>query len=876
LTRVINIFLTILLICIIVPSSAAQVELDQGVSITTQKMPLKDVLWRLGEQSDIPIVFKDSDISDKLVTIEIKDEPIWKVLNEIFYQTPNYYRLIDGQIYIFSDGDQNQILNGYVEDATTGERLIGASIFNIPSIAGTTTNNFGFFSLERKSRDSLAKVTYIGYQAAYIDLSVISAKAMIIKLVPDNNLPEIVISGKETDESSLSLPSDQNLLNVFPLDQQTSVGGEADIIRMINQLPGTTTGTDGIGGLHVRGGNADQNLVMLDGVPIYNPYHSLGLFSIFDENTMSTVSYLKGGFPARFGGRISSVLDVRLKDGNFKKFKAVAGVGLLNSKLLLEGPIIRDKLSFMVSGRATHISPILQRADVKEQLLQTDQGSLSYGYQDFVGKITYSPSSSDRFYLSYYSGRDRFDKSIENDSTDIFSSAAISSSQNLDWGNQLGVLRWNHQYSSNLFSHLTMTYSRFTFDSSDARSATYYTDDTFTEIETVSIDSEYLSDIEKRTARLVYEYIPSNNHYISTGFLYALHNYKPGIAVTEDIIETPINTVRLTSSEINFFVEDEWKISRTLRANIGLFTSIFSIDQQRYNSLEPRLSLRWKASPKWIFGTSASRVSQNLHVLSRTGSGFPTDLWVPSTSKVKPQSALVFDLDAEHKITKKLTATGSIYYKDMSNIISYTEDIEFGSSSDLINSENWEENVTVGTGRARGAELQLQYRSKKWSGTASYHLAQSDRQFELINRGRRYPFRYEHRKKLLLAWSYNLSSKWHVNSTWSYNTGTFSNVPLNKWQYIRQDGNFDFFYYELGDKNSFKLPDYHRLDLSATYDNPTSWGALKVNFGVYNVYNRKNIFYISSQYSPTTDDISYKGISIIPILPYLSLQATIQ
>lgn len=850
--------------------------MNQIITLEVENKPLDDVLWQLSELIDVPMSFSSRDIQDELISANFISKSLEHVLNEVLSGTNNYFNFINGQLYILKNPLDNFTLSGYIEDANTGERLIGATVYNLPSYIGSATNNFGFFSLKGDVRDTSAVITYIGYKPYEVDFRTISGSSQIIKLMPDNDLPEITISGENLVQSKLVLKSNKNLIKVHDLAKVSSVGGEFDIMRLIYQLPGATTGTDGLGGLHVRGGNADQNLIKLDGVQIYNPYHSFGLFSIFDNNTMSSVNYLKGAFPARFGGRLSSVLDVRLKDGNNKSFASKLSVGLLATRAMIEGPIVEDKLSFMINVRHTHFDPIFKKDSWRERLLGPGDSELGYLFGDVVSKVTYTPTANDRIYLSYYGGNDSYNKSTTEIDSFLFDTQ-VKDSQVFDWGNKLFVTRWNHQCNKNLFSNITLNYSKFNFISEE-RSEYILGELISLSEDTLVVSSNYNSNIEKFTAKIDLEYLPNSNHFLRGGITYADNRYKPGISVVRGIqTDMPIEGTPLNSKEVNAYIEDEWQVNSALSANFGVFSSIFKTDNNTYYSIEPRLALIWKPTPKMMLGASANRVSQNLHVLSREGAGFPTDLWVPSTDIVKPQSAFIADVSMDYMFPNIAEVSLSSYYKKMNNIISYREVLEFGTlgSGSLLTSDNWQQNVTPGEGFAKGFEVSIQRNKTDYSLNISYSLSDSDRKFDLVNGGEKYPFTFEHRHKLSINYSKVMTKRWRADLSWNYNSGSFVNIPISKWQYIRQNGRPDYFYYDIGEKNSFRLPAYHRFDFAFTYAKPTAYGEFKLVFGVYNLYNRKNTYTINAEFLANETKLIYNNVSIIPILPYFNMQFSI-
>ena len=874
-----------LLISMAVSPMYGQENLETPLTVSFKDITREDALWKLGEISQFAVTYNNEDIPDTRVTLDFKNSPLKNILQELLSSTDLLFDLTDGQIIIYKNPYRKVNFNGYVEDRETGERLIGANVYGSESLKGTTSNIFGFFSLSLSTRNKTITVSYLGYESEQIFINGKNDYPTTITLSPQATLPEIIVTDRIYLESQIPFRIDNSILSKTAAKQYPSLGGEVDILRMIQQLPGAQTGTDGIGGLNIRGGNSDQNLVLLDGAAIYNPYHTLGLFSIFDINSIQKVNYLRGQFPARYGGRLSSVVDIRTKDGNNKKKIFQFSTGLLSTKASLEGPIIKNKMSYFLSYRRSHIDPFLKKYSRDKRAEDNGSGFYNYAFGEFTGKLSYSFSKKDRIFFSVYEGFDKYEnQNLSILDQDQFFTASSTQLQNLDWGNTVAALRWNHIYGSKVFSNLSLTFSRFNFKSDDYEQEVYNIQfDGGVVNDTFSYQSLYRSLIEKTHLKYDIDIIPNASHYIRLGTAVASHNFVPGILNSEismfDIenIRDSITQNPLSSTEWNFYIEDEWTILPSLFLNIGIYNTLFIVKDKTYVLPNPRLNLNYNASQKLRLHTSINRTSQNLHVLTRSGEGFPTDLWVPSTSKVGPKTSWLLDVGLNYKISDRWNIAIDGYYKKMYNLIEYKENVNFGTVNNetTLNASNWEDNVTFGNGLSKGIEVILKKEGAKSNVWISYTLSKTTRQFDAINQGVEYPFRFDHRHNLNINARFKINNHLSFTSSFSYNTGSKTNIPRSKWQYIRNDGTLDYFYYDLGSQNSFELPDFHRLNVELQYSKTPSWGKWSLHTGIYNVYNRRNLYLISTDFNPTTQNSSYTGTSLIPFLPYFSISIEI-
>lgn len=864
------------LVCLLLAFTAfGQKALKNKIDFVVKNQPVSAALWQLSQESQIPISFSDNLFDPTLrVSQTYTNTPIKTILEGLLATTNTRMLYTSGQVLVVKKVVRRFTISGYIEDAETGARLIGANIFDPITQRGTSSNEYGFFSLSLPANNYAIQFSYLGYRSFSKNVDLHQNQPLQVSLSPNLTLEAIIVhasddlpSGGVTKAASEELPLEQ--MAVLP-----TLGGEVDVLRSLQQLPGVQSGTDGIGGLHVRGGNSDQNLILFDGVPVYNPYHTIGLYSIFDFDMVHKVRYFSGQFPARFGGRVSSVVDVRTRQGNNRHFEARASLGLISSKVAIEGPLKKNKSAFHLSARRSHLDPFIKNYTQNKRSSNGESGFANYSFGEIIAKVDYAASTKDHFYLSFYKGGDQYQN--ENRFEDLLSDRRriFEDEQQLQWGNTLSVLRWNHQFTEKLFANFTGTFSTFNFKS----------DDRFNDTVTGNVVNAYSyfqrdiyqSKIEDLSAKVDFDFVPNPQHYLRMGLHVTRHFFQPGAITTQsDDFSLDINLFdslnAIQAVEASVYIEEEWVIHPRLLLNAGVYTSLFSVPQKKYLLAEPRLALHWEAVKPLCFHFSYSRMNQYLHLLTRSGAGFPTDLWVPSTAKVKPQQAIIFDVGAKLQLREQWSLAMNAYHKKMQQLISYSEGANFNTNSDIISAINWEEKIVTGNGLSKGLEWLLKKEKGKVQGWLSYTLSKTTRQFDDLNQGLAFPFRFDHRHVFNAAAAWQLKPKWQFSTSWTYNSGSWTNLTLNEWEYLSQDEGLNYYYYDFGEKNSYQLPAYHRLDWNFHYKKEKTWGVWSLHLGVYNTYNQRNIYYIKTDYNPLTGQLGYKSVSIVPILPYFRL-----
>ncbi|HFA50001.1 MAG TPA: TonB-dependent receptor [Bacteroidetes bacterium] len=755
----------------------------------------------------------------------------------------------------FVSGQEEEFtVSGYVKDAATGEELIGASIFEPRTGAGAVTNLYGFYSLTLPAGTYRLEYAYLGYDTKSIEINLAQNTTQNVSVTESAILAtdtEIVVKAEKEDRHVESVSMSREKMSVEKIKTIPAVFGEVDIIKAIQLLPGVQSVGEGQSGFFVRGGASDQNLILLDEAPVYNASHLLGFFSVFNADAIKDVQLYKGGIPSSYGGRLSSVLDIRMKDGNKKKFSGSGGIGTISSRLTLEAPIVKDKSSFMVSGRRTY-------ADVFIPLFVKDSVNKKnklYFY-DLNLKANYILSDKDRLFLSGYFGRDVMK----------FSTAKIG------WGNGTGTLRWNHVYSNKLFSNLTLLYSRFDYSLSDE-----------TDVEGFRWDS----DIRDLSAKLDYNYYLNPRNSIRFGYQLTRHHMNLGHArgIGENSIFTSLKMPQVQSFEHGLYIGNEQELTDQLSAVYGIRASLFqnvgeatvySYDEKYdfadslvykkgevYNSyfnIEPRLGLRFRIAADKSVKASYNRTVQYLHQASNSQSASPLDIWITSSPNVKPQLADQVALGYFQNLQNNMFETSvEVYYKTTQNAL------DFKDHAQLLLNRELEGELRFGKARAYGAEFMVKKTKGKLSGWLSYTLAKSERQIKEINRGEWYSTNYDKTHDLALVLNYEMNRRNSFSFNFVYGTGAPTTFPTGRFNYNGQ------VLPVFSDRNAARMPDYHRMDIGYTLRSKEKAGRKlfwDLNFSVYNVYNRHNAYTITFKEDPDNRGSSIaEKTYIFPILP---------
>ena len=792
-------------------------------------------------------------------------------------------------IFTFAVFGQKITISGYMYERGSMESLPGGLIYEPVSHDAVTANNYGFYTITLPYRDSLYVVfSSFGYSNDTLWLKTnesieYDARLSKITMLETVNIRAEKLNTEQVQMSALKL-SPKEIKNVPMLF------GEKDVFKTLLLMPGVQSGSEGTSGIYVRGGGPDQNLIVLDEATIYNANHLLGFFSIFNGDAIKSVELIKGGFPARYGGRLSSVIDINMKDGNKDSYHVEGGVGLISSNVMVEGPIVKNKSSFMISGRTTYLDLFL----VPIMKLTTDGTTAGYYFFDLNGKFNYNFSAKDKLYVSAYFGRDKFHLAESwRDEGDMEKFGV-----GLFWQNATATARWNHVFTNKIFSNLSAIFSDYKMNTySDYE---YRFQDSFNQIEESKFNSDFNSGIRDYTLKYDLSFIPNATHKLLTGVALTYHEARPNAYVVKADTTTMRKVDKEKGLEYAFYVEDEINIRNRFRINPGVRLVGFSVPHKTYFSPEPRLSMSYNILSNLAVKASYAMMSQSMILLSTSTIGLPTDLWVPVTANVKPQRSQQVALGIHYDLKKpQLSFSLEGYYKKMDNILAYKE----GSSYFMDMLENlldespaannfesqWSNQVTSGKGWSYGMEFLVRKDVGKFTGWLGYTLSWTQQQFDELNFGNPFFARYDRRHDVSLVLMYSPKSWINLSLSWVYATGnavtlptsTYPSLPmsdfLNQTQIPVEDlshvSNYTYYIEDYGEKNNIRMKPFHHLDVAVQFIKPhkKNKGQSIFEISIYNIYNHKNPFFynIGTEYdheTHTSKQVIYQ-VSIFPFIP---------
>ncbi len=881
---------------------------QERITVDAEKRPVIEVLRQIEKQSGYTLSFNPSLLKDfPPVTLQIANEPLEKTLQLLFDKT-DIQAIIQGKHIILKKKPKEIIISGFIHDRESHESLIAANIYDRVSGYGAVTNNFGFYSLSVPPGEAELQPSYVGYVSKGYPFRVTRDTVIHFFLQPSPLLDEVVVDGNRKSPM-LDAETGKVSLNAATLKSIPSLMGESDVIKALQQMPGVAVGTDGLAGLYVRGGNADENLYLVDGNPLYHVHHLLGLFSTFNPEAVKTMDFYKGSFPARYGGRLSSVVDVRMNDGDMKKFSGTVSFGLISSRFNLQGPVIKDKTSFSVSLRRTYLDlfarPAMHFMNRKEKRKNPSNyhvTDFSYYFYDFNAKVNHKFSDKSRVYLSLYNGKDYLffnnhhhvlysndyptygsnpGNPEENIQYHYKSASNEASTIDIGWGNRVASLNWAYAVNSKLFSNTTLVYNRyrsnisFSNEIQETYSSRNYGDTREKQVNSFQLFHPiYKSGIEDFGYRLDFDYAYNNHHTVRFGTALLQHDFIPeesrvfrqeseGEARLNDTITYADERVKVR--ELSLYAEDEMDIGRRWKLNAGLHLSGFFVQGKSYLSAQPRLAARYLVSGDLSLKASYGRMSQYVHLLQSSYMNAPNDLWVPITRNVKPLSSDQFTAGIYGRY-RTFDLSAEAYYKRSVNQIEYKD-----GSHLLASNTNWENRVTQGIGTSYGVELMAKKSIGNSSGWIGYTLSWAERQFlnGEINQGKIYPAKYDNRHKINTVLKHAFNRKFDMSVSWIYATGNWTTLPLE--EYMDMDGNKIPYFHQ---RNNYKMPDYHRLDLDFNYYRHKKNGRMGIwNINIYNAYAYHNSFIITPgerERSPSKYYPAYQSYSFFPIIPSFS------
>ncbi len=765
--------------------------------------------------------------------------------------------LIPAMVY----GQKSYTISGYVYENPSKELLSGVNVFSPQLKQGTSSNAFGFYSLTIPQGNHELIWSFVGFESQKRSFY-LSKDTTINIYLSSETFEEVVVNADREDAISQNTKMSRLEIPIEQIKQIPALFGEKDVLKVLQLMPGVQSGSEGQAGLYVRGGGPDQNLIILDDATVYNAFHLFGFFSLFNGDALKSVELVKGGFPARYGGRLSSVLDMRMKDGNKEKFTGEAGIGLIASRVTLEGPIIKGKSSFIVSARRTYIDILAQPFILASTGGQNTGG---YFFWDGTAKANYEFSQKDRLYISSYFGKDRF-YFRERFSGNEFRGG-------FEWGNATATARWNHLFSNKLFSNLSLIFTQYQFQI-----------DATERVDNEELKLNFSSNIRDFGVKYDFDYSPHPDHKIKFGLASTLHRFTPSAIVFKadfaGIDEKQKNSYNALESGI--YIEDDWKINNRFKANMGFRISHYLQDGKNYVNPEPRIGLAYFLTSDIALKASYASMNQYIHLLSNTGINLPTDLWVGSTSRVGPQNSNQAAIGVAKDFFKEgLALSVEGYYKKSNNVISYKEGASFLIIDDPSSGESardWQDNITVGQGWAYGVEFLLQKKRGDFTGWVGYTLSWTQLQFDDINFGQRFNARYDRRHDISVVGMYKINEKFRINATWVFGTGQAISLPNATYDALIHNPTggpngssfFNITQYS-SPKNALRMAPYHRADLGLQYTKKKKWGEATWEFSVYNLYNRWNpYFYLIQQDFQNPEKTKLRQVSLFGFIPSIT------
>lgn len=736
---------------------------------------------------------------------------------------------------------QKIVVSGYIKDSASKEALIGANIFETTLQKGTTANEYGYYSLTLAATDSLELViSYVGYKLEIVKIPPQSSIRIDIDLTSSNLLSTIEVNATRNDDNVNRTRVGVITVPMTQIKSLPVLMGERDILKAIQFLPGVQQAQEGTTGYFVRGGNLDQNLILLDEAPIYNPNHLFGLVSTFNINAINNVELIKGGFPAEYGGRLSSILDITMKDGNKKKFEAEGGIGLLSSNLTVQGPIIKDKASYIVSARRSYID-LIQKAFIANS-------TTLYSFFDVNAKLNFELGKNDQLYFSVFKGRDNGAYT-----------GANSLNYTMSFGNSTATARWNHLFGGKLFAKASFILNSYDLGLSTEQ-GNYY-----------SLFYTGINDINGKTD---FTWTLQSNHIVKFGGSYFYHTLFPATYSDRIPIQgrrvnlQPDQIVRTHANEYAVYVNHEWDLSEKVGLNYGIRLPYYTSAGQQYTMVEPRITAKVNINETTSWKTSYTQMNQFLHAVPYSSASLPTDIWIASGPLVKPQNSTQVSSGLFKNLKGNLYEVSvEAYHKEMKN------QALFRQGTQLTLTSNTEEALTFGTGTSYGAEFFARRNTGILTGWISYTWSKTTQVFKELNFGNPFPFTYDRRHNLAIVGNYEINKRWSVSSDFVFRTGSAFTIPPGRIPVT--DGTlYDGWYYDFTTRNNARQRAYHRLDVSFSYKKErtifkhtyqSEWV-----FGVYNLYSRQNPYFVYMTVNPQTQEPKAVQVSLLPAVPSVS------
>lgn len=860
-------------------AQSAKTKDDPRITLRMKEVSLPEVLSEIERQAGVTFSYESSLLKElPKISFQVKDETLTDCLTRLFESYPIVYK-VSGKIVILKRRQRQVTISGFVRDQASSESLIGASVYEVASRKGSATNSYGFFSLTLPPGNIRLHASYIGYESCSFNFTELDRDTILnIELRPNARLEEVVVTASERDRLSVN----NTLMGTMEFSQKTikatpTLFGESDIVKTLQLTPGVASGTEGLAGLYVRGGDQDGNLFLIDGNPVYQINHVGGLFSAFNPEAIRNLDFFKAGFPARYGGRLSSVVDVHTKEGNMKEYHGSAMLGLTSGNLNFEGPIIKDRTSFNASFRRSWLDALSAPGLAIYNKIQKKKGekfSARYAFTDLNLKVNHHINDRSQAYVNFYFGQDF----LKGGSSEFSVGDDITPFENKDfgkmrWGNIALSSGWSYVFNNKMFGTVTLAYSHYQSKLKQETSQ-YYGTEGDKDYSSRFIETSTRNGINDFGVHANFDYIPTLAHHIRYGTDYLYHRFSPEYIeekTSENLSPTKRTTgdERLSANELAVFAEDDWAISPIVRANAGLRLNIYNIQKKTYVSLDPRLSVRFLLTRDLSLKASYARMNQYVHQISESYMSLPTDMWMPVSKKLKPLVSDQVSVGAYYNLHKNYSFSVEGYHKWMNHLLDYKDGYNF-----LPSFVGWEEKLAAGKGWAYGAEFIARKETGRITGWIGYGLMWSDRQFDEINNGKRFPAKYDNRHKLNIVANWKINEKLELTGSWTFMTGNRVTVAFENYEDLGltpvppllPEGGLDYF----TERNNVRLPAYHRLDLGINIYRPKKNGHLGIwNISVYNAYCQMNPITIHKR-SWINYSHYFETLSLLPIIPSIS------
>ena len=840
--------------------------LDKVISVSLTNKNLKEILKTLKNKAGATFNYKSAILpKEELKLFEANNEKLSEILIRLLKPYNIEFKYFGGNSIILKPlkirSNRSYTISGYVFDKNNGEKLIGATVFCRYNKRGTATNDYGFFTLTLPEDSLHLEIRYVGYKN-YKEQTINKANSFkIISLEPRVDLKEIEIRDEGISKSEQK--PNGFYFNLRGIKDIPSFMGETDILRAMQMVPGVQGAGESAGGINVRGGGTDQNLILVDGVPVYNIVHVFGLFSIINPGAVNSVEIIKGGFSAKYNGRLSSILDIKLKDGNNQKISGKVNIGMLLSSATIEGPLLKNKSSFLVSFRRTYFDAFYQPIQYFSNRKNVNDYSGWYYFYDVNAKVNFKIGNRDKISVNYFSGVDRGRITEKQTFSDT---VKFNHVKNLKWSTMMSSARWDHILTDKVFMVTTIGITEYSTQFEDELN---WETTIKPKVNLSSLDYTQTSGNRDLFVKSIFEINKIENHQIKTGADLIYHHYNTGTlnykakdANTDQ--DTSIGDKQIYSDEEVVYLEDNWKPNRRLNLNFGLSFNSINVKKTRYHLLQPRISGNYAFTNNFYINTSFTRMQQNLQILPNNSIGLPIDIWIPVTDYLKPQISDQFTFGIGYYFKNKYKLSVEGYYKSMKNLVELKEGAFF-----VFGGYDWDKSFYTGKGLARGIEVMLEKQTGKVKGWVGYSLSKSDRQFQSINNGHAFPFKYDRRHQISVLLKFPTTKKhWNFSVSWLFSSGSPVTVPTSVYTINNKT------YYEFTQRNNIRMSNYHRMDLAFTKTIVFNKNTRVWNIGAYNLYSHVNPLFISTSFlvSNTSSKLKFYEVGLLPLIPFISYE----